>query len=177
MSVAGMSQTSGGTASAGLVLALVRSGQAVTRSELIQATGLSRPTLAGRLDALLRSGYLIEAGTGATKGRPAGRFQLNESAGVALAADLGATNARLAVVDLAGASLAERAVPLSISDGPEIVLPRVLGILHELLAECGKDDAAVLGTGMGVPGPVDFSRGRPVRPPIMPGWDDFDIRA
>jgi predicted NBD/HSP70 family sugar kinase len=177
MSVAGMSQTPGGTASAGLVLALVRSGQAVTRSELIQATGLSRPTLAGRLDALLRSGYLIEAGTGATKGRPAGRFQLNDSAGVALAADLGATNARLAVVDLAGAALAERAVHLSISDGPEIVLPRVLGILHELLTECGKDDAAVLGTGMGVPGPVDFSSGRPVRPPIMPGWDDFDIRA
>ena len=29
--------------------------------------------------------------------------------------------------------------------------------------------------GVGVPGPVAFSRGEPVAPPIMPGWDGFSI--
>src|SRR5690606_1731717 len=27
-----------------------------------------------------------------------------------------------------------------------------------------------------VPGPVDFESGRPVAPPIMPGWNGFDVR-
>ena len=31
------------------------------------------------------------------------------------------------------------------------------------------------GIGVGVPGPVEFDSGRPVNPPIMPGWDDFPI--
>jgi len=29
--------------------------------------------------------------------------------------------------------------------------------------------------GIGVPGPVEHSTGQPVNPPIMPGWDRFDI--
>ena len=32
-----------------------------------------------------------------------------------------------------------------------------------------------MGIGIGMPGPVEFGSGRPVSPPIMPGWDDFDI--
>ena len=30
-----------------------------------------------------------------------------------------------------------------------------------------------LGIGVGVPGPVEFDAGRPVAPPIMPGWDGY----
>ena len=33
----------------------------------------------------------------------------------------------------------------------------------------------VRGVGVGVPGPVAFSRGEPVAPPIMPGWDGFSV--
>ena len=35
----------------------------------------------------------------------------------------------------------------------------------------------VWGIGVGVPGPVEFATGRPVSPPIMPGWDGYDIRG
>ena len=33
-----------------------------------------------------------------------------------------------------------------------------------------------VGLGVGVPGPVDFDRGCPVSPPIMPGWDRYPVR-
>ena len=33
------------------------------------------------------------------------------------------------------------------------------------------------GVGVGVPGPVEFAEGRPVNPPIMPGWDGFPFAA
>ncbi len=32
-----------------------------------------------------------------------------------------------------------------------------------------------MGVGIGVPGPVEHSTGRPTNPPIMPGWDRFDV--
>ena len=39
----------------------------------------------------------------------------------------------------------------------------------------GRDGADVRGIGIGVPAPVAFSRGEPVAPPMMPGWDGFSI--
>ena len=32
------------------------------------------------------------------------------------------------------------------------------------------------GVGIAVPGPVEFRTGRPISPPIMPGWDGYPIR-
>jgi glucokinase len=34
----------------------------------------------------------------------------------------------------------------------------------------------VLALGIGLPGPVDQDSGRPTSPPIMPGWDGYDVR-
>jgi predicted NBD/HSP70 family sugar kinase len=44
-----------------------------------------------------------------------------------------------------------------------------------LLAELGRTRRDLIGVGIGLPGPVQFSTGRPVNPPIMPGWDGFDV--
>jgi glucokinase-like ROK family protein len=45
-----------------------------------------------------------------------------------------------------------------------------------LLADTGSPAGSLKAIGMGVPGPVEFKTGRPVAPPIMPGWNDFPIR-
>jgi predicted NBD/HSP70 family sugar kinase len=79
------------------------------------------------------------------------------------------------VTDLAGAPLAERAGDLDIALGPDEVLTWVSARFDELLQESGHAPTEVRGLGIGVPGPVEFDTGRPVNPPIMPGWDGFDI--
>jgi predicted NBD/HSP70 family sugar kinase len=165
------------SASAGEVLRLIRSEEAMTRAELVRATGLSRATLAQRLEQLLQHRLVVVESAPSTGGRPARRFTFNPRAGVVLAADLGATHGRIAVADLAGTALASQAVELAVADGPEAVLPRVLEVFDELLAKSGEASGDVWATGIGLPGPVDFASGKPVRPPIMPGWDDFDVRA
>jgi predicted NBD/HSP70 family sugar kinase len=162
--------------SAGGLLGLIREGVAVTRADLARQTGLARSTVAQRVDALLALGLVYEAGGGAsTGGRPATVLAFNRDAGVVLVADLGATHARLAVSDLAGTPLAERASDLDIAVGPERALDWVAERFAELLREIGRSPADVRGIGVGVPGPVEFASGRPVNPPIMPGWDDFPI--
>jgi hypothetical protein len=164
-------------ASTGDVLRLIRGGEATTRAELLKATGLSRAGLGQRLEQLLQHKLLVMESAPSTGGRPPRRFAFNPRAGVVLAADLGATHGRVAVADLGGTTLAQRDIEIPIADGPHVVLPCVLERFDELLAETGHDRDDIWATGVGVPGPVDFASSRPVRPPIMPGWDDFDVRG
>jgi predicted NBD/HSP70 family sugar kinase len=160
----------------GALLQLVRDGTATTRADLARHTGLARSTVAQRVDALIAADLVYEAGgSQSTGGRPPTTLAFKHEAGVVLVADLGATHARLALNDLAGTPLAEHASELDIADGPERVLGWVAAEFEKLLAEGRRKAEDVRGIGIGVPGPVEFSTGRPVSPPIMPGWDGFSV--
>jgi predicted NBD/HSP70 family sugar kinase len=163
---------------AGVMLELIRDGAAITRADLVRRTGLSRSTIAHRLEVLISSQLVRESGASAsTGGRPPTTLAFNPGAGIVLAADLGATHARVAVTDLAGDTLAEDARDLDIARGPERVLGEVHARLSSLLRDAGRDEGDVRGIGVGVPGPVAYSTGQPVNPPLMPGWDGFSIPA
>ena len=158
------------------MLKLIRSGEAVTRAQIVQQTGLARSTVTQRVDALVAAGLIYEAGDSlSTGGRRPTRLAFRHDSGVVLSADLGATHSRVAVHDLAAGPEAETAFDAEIADGPE----RTLALVHErflaLLDEAGRDPARVRGIGVGVPGPVAFGTGKAVNPPIMPGWDRFSI--
>ncbi|MGW2744861.1 ROK family protein [Streptomyces sp. NPDC001450] len=171
----------GSQASAGDLLELVRSGRAVTRGALQQATGLSRATVGHRLDRLFRAGWLREGAGGPVDsplgGRPSITLEFDDSHAVVLAADLDTRHARAAVLTLAGEILAEHSGTLVVEDGPEVVLGELGRWFGELLVKAGHRAEEVCGIGLAVPGPVDSETGRVVQPPIMPGWDGYDIRG
>jgi len=155
-----------------VILRLVAAGDATTRSEIARITGLARSTVSQRVDALRASRLLIEGRPAeSTGGRPPIGLALDPHAGVVLAADLGATHCRLAVAGLSRNVLAEQAHDLDITQGPGRVLSWLLTQFGELLEATGRTAADVRAVGIGVPGPVEFSSGTVVRPPIMPGWD------
>ncbi|MFG2118118.1 ROK family protein [Streptomyces sp. NPDC048710] len=168
-------------ASAGDLLALVRSGRAVTRGALQQATGLSRATVGQRLDRLFRAGWLREGAGGPVDsplgGRPSITLEFDDAHAVVLAADLDTRHARAAVLTLTGEILAEHSGTLVVEDGPEVVLGELGRWFGELLIKAGQRAEEVCGIGLAVPGPVDSETGRVVQPPIMPGWDGYDIRG
>ena len=161
---------------AGEIFQILRDGTARTKAELAAITGLARSTVALRVDALLAADLLRPAGEAvSTGGRPPARLAFNSRAGVVLAVDLGATHATVAVADLAGVILDSRTRTIDIADGPDDLLDVILSdgaILLETPAAVG---IPLLGIGIGVPGPVEHSTGRPTNPPIMPGWDRFDV--
>jgi len=159
---------------AGDLLQVLRDGTPRTRNELIELTGLARSTVGLRVDALLASGLLAPSGRSrSTGGRPPAQFAFNPAARLVLAADFGATHLLAAVTDLNGQVLAEDRQTLDIADGPEACLKTLVKTATKLLD--GRPVADLAGVGIGVPGPVEHSSGRPVKPPIMPGWDGFDI--
>jgi predicted NBD/HSP70 family sugar kinase len=161
---------------AGALLHLVRTGRATTRADLAVMTGLARSTVSQRVDQLIEAGLLLQAGEApSTGGRPPMKLAFNGHAGVVLAADLGATHARLAVTDLSAVPLAELAEDIDIARGPDAVLGWVIDGFAELLRRTGRRASDVWGIGVGLPGPVEFAAGRAVSPPIMPGWDGVAV--
>ncbi|MEV7734836.1 ROK family protein [Streptomyces sp. NPDC088921] len=166
---------------AGDLLELVRSGRAVTRGALQQATGLSRATVGQRLDRLFRAGWLREGAGGPVDsplgGRPSITLEFDDAHAVVLAADLETRHGRACVLSLTGEILAEHSGALAIEDGPDAVLGELGRWFAELLEKAGHRAEEVCGIGLAVPGPVDLESGRVVQPPIMPGWDGYDIRG
>ncbi|MCL6667340.1 ROK family protein [Streptomyces sp. NPDC101209] len=173
--------TGRGQARAGDLLELVRSGRATTRGALQQVTGLSRATVGQRLDRLFRAGWLREGAGGPVDsplgGRPSITLEFDGEHAVVLAADLDTRHARAAVLTLTGEILAERSGVLLIEDGPDAVLGELGGWFAELLQKAGRPAESACGIGLAVPGPVDSETGRVVQPPMMPGWDGYDIRG
>lgn len=141
-------------------------------------TGLARSTVAARVEELLSSSLVAPAGEStSTGGRPPATFAFNPASRCVLAVDLGGSHARIAVTDLAGRILAEEERELAIAEGPAPVLDAACAVGQRLLTEAGWPAEKLIGVGVGLPGPVEFSTGKPTSPPIMPGWDGFDVPA
>jgi len=161
---------------AGEILRLIRNRRASTRRDIAEASGLARSTVSQRVDMLLERGFIVPASSSvSTGGRPPTVLMFNANAGVVLAAALGVSHSRLAVTDLSSNVLADSAHDLPIAVGPEEFLPWLADRFDELLAQAGRAPAEVRAIGVGVPGPVEFATGTPVRPPIMPGWDGYPV--
>jgi glucokinase-like ROK family protein len=159
------------------VLDEIRLGRSRSRSELVARTGLGRAIVARRVQELIDRGLVTEGAVGpSTGGRPPRQLAFRADAGHVLVADLGATSIDVAVTSLDGRILGHHDEPARIEDGPERALARVDALFGSLLRTTEDIPGRLWGIGIGVPGPVEFESGRPISPPIMPGWDGYPIR-
>jgi predicted NBD/HSP70 family sugar kinase len=157
------------------VFALLRDGRPRTRSELATSTGVARSTVAARIDQLMRLGLVAPSGGTSTGGRPPSLFAMNPEARLVTGVDVGATHVALVLADLSGRIHAERGTALDVAEGPEAVLSWVTTTASRCLADIGRQTSDLAAVGMGLPGPVEHASGRPINPPIMPGWDRYDV--
>jgi len=157
------------------IFQILRDGQPRTRSELAALTGLARSTVAARVDALLRARLVAPiADAASTGGRPSRQFTFDGTRHGVLGVDIGATHVHIALTDLHGTMLADVQESIAVAEGPDRVLGWVVDEGKKLVA-AHSDTVDLRAVGVGLPGPVEHSTGRPVDPPIMPGWDRFDV--
>jgi glucokinase-like ROK family protein len=158
------------------VLDAVRLEGAGSRQEIGLLTGLGRSVVAQRVEELIAAGLLTEVGLGrSTGGRPPRRLQFRAAAGHLLVGFIGATSLDVAVVDAQGGISVRLSEPIDIAAGPEIVLGRLEARFDEVRRDSAPS-GPLWGIGIALPGPVEFATGRPVAPPIMPGWDYYPVR-
>lgn len=163
---------------AGDILAILREEGPRTKSELAMLTGQARSTVSQRLLELTSAGLVGKSERPATTGgRPSAMYKFLGQSQIILAAEVGVHHAVLAITNLRAEVLASWSGPIEIHQGPTTVIPLLIARFRELLDESGRQSAEIAGIGLGVPGPVEFETGRLISPPIMPGWDGYDIVA
>ena len=155
---------------------LVRKYGECTKADLVTYTDYSRTKITSCIASLLRKQILVANHTTEySGGRRSKTFRLNEKLALVGGFDIGATSIDVAVADFSGRLLARHAEPASVKDGPIKILGQCCSLLENMLKENGLSPEKMSGIGIGVPGPVDFSAGTVVSPPIMPGWDCYPI--
>lgn len=159
------------------LLRLLRHGAEFTRTDISERTGWARTTVQGRINELLELRLLQELPPASgLRGRPAARYRFNPDRGVLLVGDVGASGARLAVCNLSGSVVARRELSLDIADGPESVLTAIVADFETMLLQDERFER-LWGVALSLPGPVEVATGRVISPPIMRGWDGYDVPA
>lgn len=147
--------------SAGSVLDFMRASEAVTVTEVMEATGLTRATAIAVCEDLMQRGWLRElenqrAFGGYQKGRPARRFELNERAGYVLGMDVGISKATVVVSDLRGKVLGRSSQPFAEAEIPAEERIAVIDRTAMLaLHSVGASPDSVLAVCAGIAAPVD----------------------
>jgi predicted NBD/HSP70 family sugar kinase len=159
----------------GDILRVLRAlGGVGSRSEICAATGLARASVTEHVEAMLANGLLLEGDLAPSSGgRKAQRLRINpDSARIAII-DVGGSRSRVGLADLSGRMLDDDEAAIPVEFGPRELLGWAVEALNHLLAVHGRTDQFVVVVGL--PGPVDFTTGRVVSPPIMSGWEGFDV--
>ncbi|MGN8026485.1 ROK family protein [Microbacterium sp. 22242] len=157
------------------IVNLVRTGEASTRPEIGRLTGLGRGVVTQRVEAAIEMGFLEDGAFGPSSGGRAPRtLGFRADRGLIVVCALGALHIHVGLASLNGEILAQDHRSWDIVRGPAETLDATVAMVDGLLAEM--DGRPVWAVAVGVPGPVDFASGTVVAPPIMPGWNGFDVR-
>lgn len=160
-----------------LVLNLIRQSGRISRADIAKRTHLSRSTVSSIISDLIAANLVREVGAGHSHGgrRPI-LLEFNSRAGYVLGVDLGATHLLVLLADLEARPVVRLEEPFCMEIGPQVGLERIAQLVEQALEQAGLSMERVFGVGLGIPGPLDFATGKPIFPPIMPGWHDTPIR-
>jgi predicted NBD/HSP70 family sugar kinase len=160
-----------------LVVDVLRQHGGVSQAEVSRLTGLSRTTVSTLIGELRAGGFVAELEapeasrpSAAQGGRPPVLLALDPSAGSAIGIDFGHSHVRVAVADLAHRILGDNEQALAVDIDPVGSLDAAAELVRQTLASARVSASAVVGVGMGVPGPVDHRTGRVGSTSILPGW-------
>jgi len=145
----------------------------ISQADIARVTGLSRTTVHTLVSELKDSGVLHEVEMGVPDsrgGRPAVLLRLRDSSLAAVGIDFGHSHVGVAVADIGHNVLAERRCDLDVSHDARAALDAAAGMVDEVLTEARVERKSVIGAGIGIPGPVDRTRGTAGSATILPGW-------
>ena len=158
--------------SAEILRALRNLGGVGTRADIVSATGAARATVTEHVEAMIDSGLLAEGDLAPSSGgRKAQLVQINPDTARIAVIDVGGSRTRVGLTDLTGRVLGADLANLPVESGPEKILGWAISALNTLIEAHGRTDRFLVVAGL--PGPVDFSTGCVVSPPIMVGWEGF----
>lgn len=151
--------------------------QHISRVELVEHTGLTSGTITNLTSELIELQLIreFEAVSGSV-GRRRVMLGFDTSLYQIIGLDIGRSTMEIVVVDLNGKVIKTVERDMSDRRGPDEYFEVIDPLMAELKRETEAAGYSVLGLGVGVPGPMDYSAGRLLDPPNFPGWSGFPLQ-
>lgn len=154
----------------------------LTLTDLVGATGLSRPTVEGVVEGLIEAGLVAEAEEGACapgrgtarRGRPARRFRFRAEAGHLLGIEIEPHRIGAVLSDLTGRFAGTVVREVDEQDGADVRLDRVRGAVTDLLHDTDVPRDTLRAVGVGTPGIVEAD-GTVRLGTAIPGWTGLPL--
>ncbi|MCC6457149.1 MAG: ROK family transcriptional regulator [Caldilineaceae bacterium] len=159
-----------------LILTQIRENEPISRSDIVDATGLSKAAVSSIVGELIEAGLVEETGSQSTAiGRPRILLSLVPQAGMALGAELNGHECRVILTDLR-ANVVKRvvlpwlAVDASVESGLSLLEQGVMAVTKDV------DPDRIVGMGLTVPGVVNPTTGKVLLSIILP-WRNVPLMA
>ncbi|SDI98513.1 ROK family transcriptional regulator [Nonomuraea jiangxiensis] len=160
-----------GPGSRALIVDLIRSSGPISRVELVEATGLTQPTISNIVRRLLDDGVVRETGdTVATGGKPRTMLVINSRSAYGIGIRVGADTLTCVVTDTRGGTIGRELVAVSPT---EDVVTQLSDLYLHVTGGLGLAPQSVAGLAVVAQGPVDVARGRFL---ALPGFGHLDLR-
>ncbi|TWV58062.1 ROK family transcriptional regulator [Streptomyces misionensis] len=161
------------------VMHAVSAEGSLSRAAVASRIGLTRAAVSTLVDELIRTGLLEELGPErpGRVGRPGSALAVSGRGPAGIGAEIGVDHLAVCAVDLRGAVRA-RAVRRGANRGraPETVTAELMSLVHQVVAEAGREELWPAGLAVAVPGLVARDGRTIVRAPNL-DWRDTDLGA
>ncbi len=146
-----------------------------SQAELARTTGLSSATVSN-IVKVMHEDRLVTTEPTTSSGRRALSVRLNDTGAVAAGIDIGRRHVRVVLASLGYRILQEESVQLPLGHTAAEGMDAAAALLAKLLRRQGVGRNAVLGAGVGIPGPIDRRTGTVVQGAILPEWVGINMR-
>lgn len=127
----------------------------ITRPEIAEHTGLSKPTVSDAVRRLMQARLVRPMGVRPGKpGRSPVSYAVDNAAGFVVGVDIGGTNLRVSAVDIYGEKLASQEQPTDIGS-TRAVARQVYEMVRDAIRTAGATHGQLLALGVSTPGVVD----------------------
>lgn len=149
----------------------------ISRADMARISGLSSSTVSAIVNDLMAMDLLASSHTAPSKsGRPPTVLRFNHERNHVVGIEMGASHVTIALCDLRGRGLWQRAAEFDVSSDP----PGTLRLMGELFDEAQKrpeSRGSLLGVGVAVPCPVDAKTPDRLSPRLLPAWAEIRFAA
>ncbi|MEU7895797.1 ROK family protein [Nonomuraea sp. NPDC049152] len=164
---------------AAAVLRALHGSDALTLTQLVNATSISRATVEDVIAGLQSEGHAEEVRPRAEDprpvGRPAKRYRFRAEAGHVVGLDIGPNKVLALTADLKGRIVDTRRSAVSPEATPDDRLAAARAVVRRTLRAAGLEPADVRALGVATTGVVDPAAGKVVVSDRLPGWAGLDL--
>ncbi|MDR1294336.1 MAG: ROK family protein, partial [Bifidobacteriaceae bacterium] len=167
-----------GPGSRALVVDIIRSSGPVSRVELVEATGLTQPTISNIVRGLIADGVVCETGaTVATGGKPRTMLAINSRVAYGVGVHLGMDAVTCVVTNTRGGMVGRQLIGLDLDARHDLPIIRLTDLCRNTIEMLGLPPGSVAGMTVAGRGLVDAKRGLLPSLQDAVSWNGLHLRS